>query len=63
MAPTTFHEYETHFTVMNYTDAGMTNIRCDDWIKQFDEEYSGKVSFADIALKIDKAIKDVFMAF
>ena len=38
MAETTFTEYETHFTVMNYGH-DMTNIRPAEFEKDFDEEY------------------------
>lgn len=65
----TFHEYETHFTVMNYgTDKAMTNIRCEPWIELFDAEqaelYADKaLTFAAIQSKIDKVMADVFIAF
>ena len=39
MSESTFLEYVTHFTVMNYgTALAMTNIRCEPWIEQFDAE-------------------------
>lgn len=48
MAETTFHEYETHFTVMNYGHK-MTNLRCEEFMKQFDEEYKPKgVTFEEL---------------
>lgn len=69
ISESTFHEYETHFTVMNYgTAKAMTNIRCEPWIEQFDAEqaelYAGNaLKFADIQTKIDKVIADVYIAF
>lgn len=42
MAESTFHEYDTHFTVMNYSKGGMTNMRCEAFMEAFDEEYKEK---------------------
>lgn len=64
MAENTFHEYDTHFTVMNYGDKEMTNLRCEEFIKQFDQEYEAKgVKFDELNKKAHKAIVDVFVAF
>ena len=63
MAETTFTEYETHFTVMNYGH-DMTNIRPAEFEKDFDEEYKPKgVTFNQLNQKVHKAITDVFVAF
>ena len=63
MAETTFHEYETHFTVMNYGKQ-ITNIRCQPFIEMFNEEYAQRgVKFEDLNLKVRKTIADVFIAF
>jgi hypothetical protein len=37
-----FHEYETHFTVMNYGEnqSKMINMRCEPFIEAFDLEYA-----------------------
>ena len=42
MAETTFHEYDTHFTVMNYDGKNMVNLRCEPFMEQFDKEYESK---------------------
>jgi len=64
MAESTFGEYETHFTVMNYGDKEMLNLRCEEFMKQFDVEYAPKgVTFAELNKKVHKAIADVFIAF
>ena len=63
MEETTFQEYETHFTVMNYGN-DMTNIRCEEFMKMFDEEYADRgIKFADLNKKVHKAIADCFIAF
>ena len=62
MAETTFHEYETHFTVMNYGKE-MTNMRCHDFVQKFDEEYKGRTTYAEVTKNIYKVITDVFIAF
>lgn len=33
MAETTFHEYDTHFTVMNYDGNKMVNLRCEPFME------------------------------
>lgn len=49
----TFSVYETHFTVMNYSEgAQLTNIRYYDFVKEFDLENQGKVTFAEIRERI-----------
>jgi tubulin--tyrosine ligase-like protein 12 len=64
MAESTFSEYETHFTVMNYGEQEMLNLRCEEFMKQFDVEYAPKgVTFAELNKKVHKAIADVFIAF
>ena len=63
MAESTFQEYETHFTVMNYGNE-MTNMRCEPFMEKFDEEYKERgVKFSEIQPKINKAIADIFVAF
>ena len=63
MDETTFQNYETHFTVMNYGNK-MTNIRCEPFMKMFDEEYKDRgITFAELNAKVHKAISDVFIAF
>ena len=63
MAETTFQEYETHFTVMNYGHE-MTNLRCEEFMKQFDEEYKPKgVTFDQLNQKVHKVIIEIFVAF
>jgi hypothetical protein len=64
MAETTFHQYDTHFTVMNYDGNKMTNLRSDPFMEQFDQEYSSKgVKFADLNKKVHDCIAQVFIAF
>ena len=64
MAETTFHQYDTHFTVMNYGDKEMTNLRSEQFMEQFDEEYKEKnIKFADLNKKAHEAIAQVFIAF
>jgi tubulin--tyrosine ligase-like protein 12 len=64
MDETSFHEYETHFTVMNYGGKNMLNMRCAPFMEAFDKEYESKgIKFSDLTPKIHKAIADVFIAF
>jgi tubulin--tyrosine ligase-like protein 12 len=64
MVESTFQEYETHFTVMNYGGKDMTNVRCAQFMEMFDEEYKDRgITFAELNEKAFKAIKDVFVAF
>ena len=64
MNTSSFSDYETHFTVMNYKEGViMTNKRWFDFMKEFDEEHSG-VSFEnDVLPKVHEAIKTIFIAF
>mmetsp|Transcript_10271 Transcript_10271/g.15620 ORF Transcript_10271/g.15620 Transcript_10271/m.15620 type:complete len:213 (-) Transcript_10271:50-688(-) len=64
MAESTFSEYETHFTVMNYGNQ-MTNMRCEPFQEAFDLEYESRgIKFErDLTPKIHKAMADVFKAF
>ena len=56
--------YETHFTVMNYTEGvKITNIRYFDFEKEFNQENEGKITFAKIRERIHEAIKKVFISF
>lgn len=65
MEETTFQEYDTHFTVMNYgAKLAMTNMRYFDFIKAFDEEYKDRnITWAELNQKAHRAIADVFTAF
>lgn len=64
MDESSFGTYETHFTVMNYSEGvTLTNIRYFDFEKEFDQENEGKVRFADVRQKIHVAMKQVFVAF
>lgn len=64
MDESTFSEYETHFTVMNYGDVDMTNMRSAQFMEAFDQEYAPRgIKFADLNQKVYKAIADVFIAF
>ena len=64
MSESTFQEYETHFTVNNYSEAGMKNLRCEPFMEEFNKEYASKgVRFQDLNEKCHKAIADVFIAF
>lgn len=52
MAETTFQEYETHFTVMNYGKK-ITNIRCLPFMEMFNEEYASRgIRFEDLNAKV-----------
>jgi len=63
MTESSFQEYETHFTVMNY-GKDITNIRCEPWIEMFNEDLKAKgLTFEQCQTKIDKVINDVFIAF
>jgi len=49
MAESTFHEYATHFTVMNYDGNDMKNMRCKEFMTEFDEEYKERgIKFEDL---------------
>lgn len=49
LTESSFAEYETHFTVMNYKEGvTLTNIRYFDFEKEFNEEYKGIVSFDEV---------------
>jgi tubulin--tyrosine ligase-like protein 12 len=64
MDESTFSVYETHFTVMNYSEGvKLTNIRYFDFEKEFDEENAGKTTFAEVRQRIHEAIKKIFIAF
>ena len=64
MSESTFQEYDTHFTVMNYGDKDMTNMRCEQFMEAFNEEYEPRgIRFQDLNQKAFKAIADVFKAF
>ena len=64
MSESSFYNYETHFTVMNYKEGvTLTNMRYFDFEKSFDEEYQGRITFKDIKTKIHTAIKKLFIAF
>lgn len=64
MNETTFQEYETHFTVMNYGGKDMTNMRCHEFMQEFDKEYADRgIRFEELNEKVYKAIADVFIAF
>jgi len=64
MVESTFQEYDTHFTVMNYGGKDMTNVRCEQFMQMFDQEYKDRgIKFADLNKKAHKAIGDVFIAF
>lgn len=64
MEESTFQEYNTHFTVMNYGGKEMTNIRCEPFKQMFDEEYANRgIKFSEIEEKIHKSIAEVFIAF
>lgn len=42
----------------------MTNMRCEEFMKEFDEEYKDRgITFAELNQKAYKAIADVFIAF
>ena len=60
-----FSTYETHFTVMNYSEGvTITNIRYFDFKKEFDQENEGKgITFDVIRERIHEAIKKIFIAF
>lgn len=58
MNESSFSDYETHFTVMNYKEGtNLTNLRYFDFEKQFNEEYKGKITFDVIRKRIEEAIK------
>ena len=64
MSESTFSVYETHFTVMNYSEGvQITNIRYFDFEKEFNEENKGKITLAEVRERIHSAIKKVFIAF
>lgn len=64
MDESTFSVYETHFTVMNYSEGvKLTNIRYFDFEKEFNAENAGKITFAEVRERIHEAIKKVFIAF
>jgi tubulin--tyrosine ligase-like protein 12 len=64
MSESSFSNYETHFTVMNYKEGvKLTNIRYFDFEKEFNEEYKGIITFDVIRERIHQAIKKVFIAF
>lgn len=64
MAEGTFHQYDTHFTVMNYDGKKMTNLRCAEFMEQFDEEYKERnIKFAELNKKVHDCIAQVFIAF
>lgn len=49
MVESTFSEYETHFTVMNYGGKAMTNLRCTEFMQQFNIEYQDRgIKFEDL---------------
>lgn len=52
MAETTFHEYDSHFTVNNYAkgeSGAFINMRCWPFVEQFDKENESKgIKFDDI---------------
>ena len=50
---------------MNYGEkTGMTNMRCEPFIEEFDKQYAERgIKFADLNKKVYKAIGDVFIAF
>ena len=59
-----FGTYETHFTVMNYSEGvKLTNIRYFDFEKEFNQENEGKITFAEVRQRIHQAIKTIFVAF
>jgi tubulin--tyrosine ligase-like protein 12 len=59
-----FSTYETHFTVMNYSEGvKLTNIRYYDFEKEFNEENAGKITFAEVRTRIHEAMKKIFIAF
>lgn len=64
MSESTFSVYETHFTVMNYSEGvQITNIRYFDFEKEFNEENKGNITLAEVRERIHSAIKKVFIAF
>jgi tubulin--tyrosine ligase-like protein 12 len=64
MDESSFSVYETHFTVMNYSEGvKLTNIRYFDFEKEFNTENEGKATFGEVREKIHDAIKKVFIAF
>ena len=64
MDEASFATYETHFTVMNYSEGvKLTNIRYFDFEKEFDQENQGKITFAEVRTRIHEAIKKIFLAF
>ena len=64
MNESTFGEYETHFTVMNYGENHMLNLRCEPFMEKFNEEYAPKgITFEKINENVHQAIRDVFIAF
>jgi tubulin--tyrosine ligase-like protein 12 len=49
MHVSSFADYETHFTVMNYKEGvSMTNIRYFDFEKEFNKQYEGKTEFSQV---------------
>lgn len=64
MTESTFHEYDTHFTVMNYDGKQMKNMRCGEFEPLFDEEYKERgIKFEDLNQKAYKAISDILIAY
>ncbi len=53
MTESSFANYETHFTVMNYKEGvALTNVRYFDFEKEFDAEYAGVITFDIIKKRI-----------
>ncbi len=49
MDEASFSTYETHFTVMNYSEGvKLTNIRYFDFEKEFNTENAGKIEFSEV---------------
>lgn len=54
-----FDEYEKHFTVMNYKPVNLKQINYDEFIPEFEKQYSD-FKWNDIQQKIFKMIRQVF---
>ena len=51
--------YEKHFTVMNYNDAHLQQMFCNDFITKFEEQYPD-FQWKDVQAKIFKMFKEMF---
>mmetsp|Transcript_38682 Transcript_38682/g.28550 ORF Transcript_38682/g.28550 Transcript_38682/m.28550 type:complete len:157 (+) Transcript_38682:1447-1917(+) len=64
MNESSFPEYETHFTVMNYKPGvTLTNVRWFDFEKEFDRQYGDHISCKEAIARVHEAIKQLFISF